>query len=390
MNLPKIRCSDLDRILACPGSMLLTAMVAPRQGDESLEGTALHHAAAVRIVRDLGGTAPDGLPDPDPNWPSLAVSKWIADYYVRHVAENVPDGWSLEVEVPLSYQFDGFILSGHIDCLAISPDGREAMGWDLKTGYDPVDEAEQNWQVVGYMVALHRAYPSLTKCTFYVVQPRNDEDEGFQRVSKVLIEDDKHADAGDALAAASAGLANRIRQAIANDHELNTGRPQCRWCAAATQCPALRADLETMKLTLTPDHLAAIKHTPDDATLADWVLSSKTLARPMEDAEAMAKERIAANGSIAAHDGTQISVKTTRGAYTCHDRPGLWNAIKELLPEEKMALAAKFSMTELRAQVAEVLNVPLGGRSPNSATNIVEAKTAAFQVQGERKLFVFQ
>ncbi len=390
MSLQSIRCSELDRVLACPGSMVLTKLVAPREGDESLEGNALHHDAAIRIVRDLGGSAPDFLPEPVSEWPSLRFSKWIVDYYVRHVAENVPEGWSLEVEVPLSYEFDGFILSGHIDCLAISPDGTEAIGWDLKTGYDPVDAAEQNWQMLGYIVLLKRAYPALKKCTFFVVQPRNDEDEGFQRISSVVVANTAmEPNDDDALMQNAEYLALRIRQAISSSMELSSGRTQCKWCSAATQCPALKANRDLMKLTLTPELLATIKATPDDATLADWVLASKTLSRPMEDAEVLAKERIAANGSIASRDGTVISVKTTKGSYTCHDKPGMFAAVKELLPEEKLALAAKFSMTELRTQVAEHMHVPLSGKSAYNATNIVEAKTGPFQTQGERKIFVF-
>src|SRR5262245_53891024 len=106
-----IRCSELDRVLECPGSLTLAPLVAPRFGEEGKEGDAIHHDAATRIVRDLGGSAPDGLGPHDPDWPSLRFSKWISDFYVRHIQESVPKDWSLEVEVGMAFQYDGFVLS---------------------------------------------------------------------------------------------------------------------------------------------------------------------------------------------------------------------------------------------------------------------------------------
>ncbi len=377
-----IRASELDRVLSCNGSLTLTRLVDPRAGEEAQEGNALHHASAVSIVRDLGGTAPDGLPEPDPAWPSLRFAKWISEYYVRHIRENAPELWSLETEIPLSYEFDGFILSGHIDCAAVSPDGTEAMGWDLKTGYDPVDAAEQNWQMLGYVVLLKRAYPALKKCTFFVVQPRNDEDEGHQRVSKL-----------ETLAGIdnfTGTLERSIKAAIANSNEVNSGRVQCKWCPAAQQCPATIQQRDLMKATLTPELLATIKRTPDDATLADWVLASKTLARPMEDAETLAKERIAENGSITARDGTVISVKTQRGSYKILDPVALWNSLAEMLPEAKRALCAKWSMSTVKDQIAEHMAIPKTGKSAVTAESVFDAKMRPHVEQGERKLFQFQ
>lgn len=381
-----IRCSDLDRILACPGSLTLCSLVAKRQGEDGAEGSCLHHDAATRIVRDLGGSAPDGLGLPDPGWPSLKVSKWISDFYLRHVSENAPEGWSLEVEAALSYEFDGFILSGHIDCVAISPDGTEAIGWDLKSGYDPVDSAEQNWQMLGYIVLLKRAYPGLQKCTFYVVQPRNDEDEGFQRVSEATIECINDED--DLMDTAVSGLVARIRLALANPLSLDTGRKQCRFCPAKLQCPATIAQRDDMKITMTRDQLAAIKSVPDDAVLADWVIAGRVVGVAIDDAEKLAKERIAATGELLAHDGTRITIKTTKGSYTVLDPLALWKAVADLLPEERRAVAAKWSFTQIDDQIAEHMNLPKSGKGV-TGRSVREAKTGAFVEQGDRKIFQF-
>lgn len=377
-----VRCSELDRVLACPGSMTIVPIVDPRAGDDGAEGQSLHHLSAVRIVRELGGHAPDGLPNPDPAWPSLKFSKWISDFYVRHIQESVPSNWSIDVEVALSYEYDGFILSGHIDCLALSPDATRAKGFDLKSGRDPVSPAEENEQFFGYTCNLKRAYPMLECVEFDGVQPRNDPDEGFDRISHMEL-------SGARLDQAIPTLERRVKEALSNSMQLNSGRVQCNWCPAAVQCPATRADRELMKMTLTPELIAQIKRTPDDATLADWVVAAKTLARPIEDAQELAKERIAAKGELMAKDGTRITIKTTKGSYTVKDPVALWSVLSELLPEERRAVCAKWSFTALKDQVAEHMHIPKSGKSAMTGDNIVAAKTGPFVEQGERRVFQF-
>lgn len=400
MGMVAFRCSELDRVLTCNGSITLSRMVAPRVGDEGLEGSALHLESARRIITELGGEAPDGLPEWSPLFPSLNFSRWISDYYVRHVRENAPSDWSLEVEMELAYEFEFrvpllmrhpetgradpvwvFELSGHPDACAISPDGTKAKGWDLKTGYDPVDEAEQNWQMLGYIALLKRAYPSLQEITFYIVQPRNDEDEGYQRVSEVTVTD---------LDGAVETLRAALEKAAHNRLEVNSGRIQCKWCPASAQCPASIADRDFMKMTLTEEALKKIKTLPDDATLADWVIAAKTLARPMEDAAALAEERIAKNGPITAHDGTEIAIKKTAGSYEIIDRERLWKTMKGLLPEEKLMGCAKWSFGAARDAIADHMNIPKTGKAPTTALKIFDDQIRPCLKQGERTQFLFR
>ncbi len=261
-----IRCSELDRVLLCPGSLTLCAIVDPRQGDEGAEGTALHWMAHDRMVRELGAS---GDPGPKAELPPKNFSNWIYEYYYRAVRDAVPTDWSLQVEVPLAYEFDSFALSGHIDCLAISPDGTEAIIFDLKTGYDPVDSADCNSQVLGYGVLLLRAYPDLQKITGYIIQPRNDEDEGYKRISDPMILE------GSILAAAMFTLESQIEESIRNRMVVDDGPKQCKWCSAAVQCPAAIARRDLMKVQLTDENLARVQATPDDGVLASWVIAGR-------------------------------------------------------------------------------------------------------------------
>jgi hypothetical protein len=374
---PTFRCSSLDRDLNCNGAITLVPLVAPREGDEGAEGTALHHASASKIIKELGGTGEIGPTPPG----ALGFSRWIADYYFNHVRDTVPAQWSLECEAALSYEWDRFILSGHIDCVALSPDATEAIGWDLKTGYDPVDVADSNWQILGYCVLLRRAYPELKKVTFYIVQPRNDEDEGDPRVSSVVIEN---------LDAATTTLEARINAAIGNALELNSGHTQCKWCPVGAQCPALQAELALMKMTLTPEAVAAIKHKPDPETLAEWVIAARTLDRPTKDATELLHKVLDGVSVVVTKGGVTVTRKIQNGSYDVPDRAKFHAALKAVLPsEESFVKTHTPSMTKIKDEIAAVMNVPKTSKNGISAEGIFDAAIRPHVTQGERRILQF-
>lgn len=393
MRKPTIRCSGLDRRLLCPGGATLEELAEERDGIEGDEGTELHRLTADRLVRELGAVGPVEAAKPGVK---VDHALWIVDYCVREVRYNTPAGWSLEVEAALAYEFARFILSGHIDALALNPDATEAIGWDYKTGYVAVDAADFNEQVLGYIVLLLRAYPKLRKVTFYIVQPRNSEEDGLERVSCVVIE-------GDVLAACVEGLDQRICAALDAPMELNSGRKQCAWCPAAVAvlksnpnaifiCPAIAAELDTMKLTLTPQKLAELRTAPNDGELGDFVISARTLTRPIEDAQALLHERIEKNGYVDAACGTRITVKTGAGAYKVPNPPAFYKALGELIQDPvKRAGALTFSMTRAQAVIAEVFDVPKTSSKPDvtSAESIFDAKLRPLTEQGTRKTLIF-
>lgn len=374
---PTFRCSSLDRDLLCNGAITLVPLVAPRDGDEGTEGTLLHHASASRFIKELGATGDIGPVPPG----TIGFNRWIADYYFNHVRDTVPQDWSLECEAALSYEWDRFILSGHIDCVALSPDATEAIGFDLKTGYDPVDVADSNWQILGYCVLLRRAYPSLNKVTFYIVQPRNNEDEGDPRVSSVTLEN---------LDAATTTLEARINAAMDNAMEVNSGHAQCRWCPVGLQCPALQADLALMKIHLTPEAVAAIKHKPDPETLAEWVITARTLDRPTKDATELLHKALDSTAVVTSKSGVTVTRVIQKGSYDVPDRAKFHAALKAVLPsEESFIKTHEPSMTRIKDEIAVVMNVPKTSKNGISAAGIFDAQIRPHVVQGERRVLQF-
>jgi len=373
---PTIRCSELDRILSCPGSMVLSRLVKPREsGPEAEMGTSVHWLAHDRIKRELGAAGKIG--ERPQNMKAAHHSEWIADFYFRHVKETVPADWSLEMEASLDYEFEKFILTGHPDDIAMNVDATEAIGFDLKAGYIAVDVAELNSQVLGYATLLHLAYPTLQKITYYIVQPRADEDMGEQRISVVVI---------DNVPQAIAFLEKQINDAISRKHELETGVVQCKYCPAYLQCPAMIELRNQMKHTLTKEEIARVKSEPDDVLIADWYQDAKTLTNPVAEAIDLAKERIKANGHITATDGSSYGIKVEGGAYEYPDMPAFYQAFKTVLPEEEMIPRCwKPSKTKIIDAIAETRGVKkTSTRDAITATSIWDGHFRSFVTQGER------
>ncbi len=381
---PLVRSSEMDRALSCNGSLTVTRIVDQREGDEGYEGVMIHWLIADRCIRELGAIPPEGgLPEPDvpAGYKLPKNSLWIVDWAVRHVRETVPDDWSLMVEVEMEHRFGRWTNKGHADIVAISPDGKKAKGIDWKSGRDPVDPADNNEQVASYSALIHLEWPSVEEVEFQIAQPRISEDDehGFQRVSTAVITD---------MPRLVASMDRRMCAALDNPMQLKTGK-QCKYCVGCS-CPAIQAEQKFMDLTLTPELLAQIKRTPDDAQLADFVIIGSRLEKPLKDAKEMLHKRLDAAPEIVAGDGTRITRKVEKGSYTVPDPVAFFGAVKELLPSD--ALIAKVmtpSMSRIRDEVAATMNIPKSGKAAVTAETVYDAKLRPFVEQGERRILVY-
>lgn len=383
---PAFRASKMPRILGCSGSVTLEALVRPKESDTGHEGVAIHHRIASRLI------AEDGAQPPGETLPAAEVpagyaipkpSAWMVDFCLRHVRETIPSTWSLLVECEMEHEFAAWELTGHIDVLGISPDGKRAVGMDYKTGNKPVEPAEMNEQILAYLCLCRLEFPSLEEIEFHVVQPRASEDDGFQRVSKVPLK-------GTQLDAAVRSLDERTVEAIANPMRLNSGLVQCAHCDADEQCPVLIQLRKNMQLTLTPEMLANIKTDTPDEVLGDIAVAAKLLDKLFETAKDALKERLAARGTLQASDGTRITAKTTGGAYSVTEPAQFYRALRTLIvDEDRRAEALSFPLGRITQAISEEMSVPLSGKAAITAQSIVDAQLKPFTVQGQKTTLLF-
>jgi hypothetical protein len=374
MSTPNIRCSSLQQLLACPASLQLRAIVAPsKDSDASTLGSWCHYEAARRIVEFHGAVAADGalVPVTMPNgWDAPRFALWMVDYYLQTVLTYCDVDMALEVEAELAYAFRHFTLTGHVDVVGFKvetfpmPGGgdstevvTEAVGLDLKTGTEIVDEAEQNAQVLGYMVLLKLCYPTLRKVTFAICQPRNNPDEGQERITWATLE-------GDALDRAVTYLEREILSALDAPDQLNSdGWKQCRYCPAADQCPAIAADIEHMKMTLTPEHIANIATEPSVARLLEIELSRKKLSPLFDRAKDALKARVEAEGGEIMEEGVRIYVEERNSGREITDNKAATEALSAL-PDERFHRCYEFRPAAIEAVLAENETERTGAKVP--------------------------
>lgn len=379
------RSSSRDRELACPASIVLSKLVAPAKRDDGDEGTMLHWLIASRAIAELGATPPEGgLPPPavPAGYVLPKESEWIVGWCLRHIKERIPANWSLMVEVELEHAYDRWDDKGHIDLLGISPDATQAIGVDWKTGRDPVDAADENWQVLDYTALTKLSWPSLTRVEFDIAQPRLSEADG-DRITTTVLE-------GERLEAAPRTIDENECRSLDNLDEINSGRKQCRWCQVGIQCPAKREEQKLMKMKLTKEALAAIKREPDDATLADWVITARSLAQATKDAEALLHERLDETGVIIAGNGTAVTRKVKRGSYEVQRPVEFLAAFRAIIPgEESLAKCFNPSMTRIKDEIAEKMSVPKTGMASVTAESVFDAHLRPHVKQGESRVLVF-
>lgn len=358
---PRVRCSSLQQLLACPASLQLRALVGEgKDSAASLLGSWCHYEGARRLVEHHGAVAAEGalVPVALQNPPRFAL--WMVDFWLQTVLTYCDVYMALEVEAELSHDFPAFTLTGHVDCVGFKvEDGApvEATGLDLKTGTEIVDEAEQNAQVLGYMVLLKLTYPTLRKVTFAICQPRNNPDEGQERITWATLE-------GEALDRAVSYLEREILRSLDNPDQLNSdGWKQCRYCPAADQCPAIAADLEEMKMTLTPEHVANISTEPSLRRLLDIEFARKKLTPVFDRAKDALKARVKAEGGSVIEDGVRIYIEERNSGRKITDNAKATELLSDL-PDERFHRCYAFKPSEIEAVLAEHESERTGAKVP--------------------------
>lgn len=373
----------MDRSLSCPGSARVNEIVGQRERDDGYEGTYGHWLIAKRLIEELGATPPDGGLQP-PQVPKYYKfperSMWMVDLCVRHVRETIPADWALLVEVEFSYDFERWRCTGHADLVAQRPDGARIKSKDWKLGYVPVDDAEENEQVLSYLVLEKLDWPETEEAEFEIFQPRLPFDERSTKVTLVAAQ----------LEACIVDLDRRMCLTLEKQDELDTGWKQCKWCVGVA-CPAIRALQRKMKYTLTAEDLAQLKQVPDDGTLADFVIDGRTLDKPLKDATEMLHDAIDKTPVIKANCGLTVSRKIQNGDISIPDPTKFREAVEIVLPERpRQDRCISWSKSSLIDEIAAARGIHKNSKDKVSASGVYEAHLKPLTTQATKRLLVIQ
>lgn len=216
-----IRASGLARPMSCAGSLFVTDLPEDRENEAAREGTAAGEMLRWKVEGKPYGThASNGV----------AFTPEM-EFYTTPIAEsmlaNAMTPIRCEEHVPFVTR-SGIEISGHYDASYIGKDGNLWIE-DLKFGWGLV-EVKNNWQLLAYaigeVIRLNQYFPEIV---LVIRQPRPHHEDGDRRVWRVKYEE---------LLMYKEQIERRMEQIADGDKTFVTG-PQCKYCKAASKCPAL-------------------------------------------------------------------------------------------------------------------------------------------------------
>lgn len=366
-NKPRIRASSLPQLFQCPASRILIP-VAPQTDNSSaaaIRGDWCHWRAARTLIDDHGATPPDGGLCDEPRHHMTTYDEWMADFAVSEVLEHAGGDDAILVEQQFQADCGDFILSGHPDhqILTVNDAGEviAAQTHDLKTGPIPVPPAEVNEQVLGYICLTQAAWPTIRKQTCRIVQPTND-DEDHPRVSEITLE-------GDELLEVYHAALKRIR-AVLDDRTLNSDGNACKYCDAAAICPAIRKDIQLMRMKLTDEELERIQ--AEDGISPETIAIERDRNRiiaSLGKISEVVKDRVNKAGGTLDVPGYRVESFKRKGRRTITDNRALWDRFKKLDVEEDFLFESiQFSLTPFEDYFAKARKIPKNSKDPDKET----------------------
>jgi hypothetical protein len=277
--------SALDRLIACPGSAVLTADAPRTASTYSAWGTACHELASIALLkgdqvyaeRKASKISADGF-EFEVDDEMVEVAKRYTDY-VRDAAGA--DGTILvEQRVDFSSDLGVNEAFGTADALIIR--GDEMIVVDLKTGRGVEVEADTA-QLKAYALGclpIADQVADIERVRLVIVQPRNggikEHDMGVDELRAWV-----HTRAAPA--------ARKVLEALAEFSvgHLNPGEKQCKFCAAKATCPALRDSVALTVMADTPaspeEFAQAYVSAPDEHSPEDWIAAALAKVDLIED-----------------------------------------------------------------------------------------------------------
>lgn len=286
--------STLQRLFLCPGSYKMSKDIPePPKSEDSTEGTMLHEAVANGKIDGLTADQESAVID------CLAIKESL----IRDGDDNIISEFKVTVKTESGEE----LTSGYIDFAAIHADGTADIV-DWKFGRTPVPDANRNFQLAAYALGVMQTF-GVTSVTAHIVQPRIAQHTYYTFANPAAI---LH------------NLETIIGKAKSETLILSASDEACRYCRAASTCPACNqryglvpADIRENMLTdptkllnlweraqLASKLVEQIKQAVTDyinehGSLGDWTMEQRAGRREVSDTAAL-YERV--SGLVNSHD----------------------------------------------------------------------------------------
>lgn len=324
-----IRCSELARVKACPGSVAMCrglGDVLDVKAPEAEYGTRIHDLIARICYEDDLGQADKAEIEFARTYADAAV-KEIDGFLQRDVDKRY---W----ETPIEDASVG--LKGTPDLYAVNSSKTTAILVDYKTGWLEQASADRNMQLRGYAVLVSKLFPKLELLRVVLIE----------RNLKITRADYFKADLIKAVAEVTTILGEALKDGhrIAGDH--------CRYCKANSDCP----EAATYSMALAPvvvgqvtkanaKTIAGNLSVQDISTfLSRWGVAQKIAEAIKERAKEMAK------------NGAEVpwSLKPGAKRATITDATKAFAIMSKVLTPEQFASCCKVQIGELEKMVSDL------------------------------------
>ena len=355
--------STLSRREKCPGSYILESMIDKSKlpvSEAAERGTRIHALAANLISEAFQGHIDASFQREaveNPNEDETQNAAKILEF-VRSEAGKWGSNFSMYLERHLSYgDFSGTLYYGFCDLLVVNGKG----GWlyDWKTGFRPVESAEENTQGAAYALASMQEYGLDSVCvTFYnpcIGQKTRNTFTNADGIASYIM---------------------RVVDACKDENpEYNPGEDQCRYCAAAQTgtCPHYMAEHESAAVVVESQNRMPFTQMPDEA-IGELYRRCKLVEKLKESVERELLARIDNAGNCAGW-----KVTSSRAGREAKDLGALVSVAREAnLSEGEILACMKISVSQLEKAFAKALKA--SGEMPTEAAAKKEfsARTAEY------------
>ena len=311
--------SSLNRLSLCSGSWKMTKdLPEPPQSEDASEGTMLH----ALIASNDGEAFEKQLASLTEEQQSSVVDCLSFRMGLRSDGDNVMS----EYHTSIKDEDGNELTAGWIDCVVIHPD-KTADIVDWKFGRTPVPDANRNFQLAAYALGVMQEF-GVTAVTAHIFQPRIAQHTFYKFCNPANI---LH------------NIKFIISQAQSDTIHLTASDEACRYCKAASACPACNARYGLVPADIQQNMLS------DPATLLDLWERAQMASRLVDAIKKAVTDYINEHGSLG-----DWTMEQRAGRREFNDNSAVLARVSDLLTPTDLAQCYSISVTSVIDKVADV------------------------------------
>ena len=303
--------STLQRLSMCPGSWRMSKDIPePPSSPDAAEGTRLHEAVATGKIDDLDAEQ------------QAAVTACL-DFI--ETLKRPGDIILTEYHVTVRDEDGEILTEGVLDFAAIHED-KTADTVDFKFGRTPVPSADKNYQGAGYSLALFQEF-GLTAVKSHFFQPRifNHTDYLFRDPAAILH-----------------NIKFIINRAKSETIILSASDEACRYCRAASTCPACNARYGLVPADIQQNMLS------DPAKLLDLWERAQMASKLVDAIKQAVTDYINEHGSLG-----DWTLEQRAGRREFNDNTAVLEKARKIVSESELAKCYTISVTSVIDKMAD-------------------------------------